>query len=126
MLFFKDGWADHWVLIGGVAFTTLCWMAVMFLTPETDEATLRNFYAKIRPFGSAWQRRFGELAESSNDTSLGRNVLSMVIAVMLVYAVLFATGKLLYGELDYAGALYAYAAVLTMILIRLQRKINKR
>ena len=126
MLFFKDGWADHWVLIGGVAFTTLCWMAVMFLTPETDETTLRNFYAKIRPFGSAWQRRFGELAESSNDTSLGRNVLSMVIAVMLVYAVLFATGKLLYGELYYAVALYAYTAVLTLILIRLQRKINKR
>ena len=126
MLFIGDGWADHWVLIGGVVFTTLCWMAVMFATPETDEQTLRSFYAKIRPYGKAWQRRFGELAESSNDGSLGRNVLSMVIAVMLVYAVLFATGKLLYGELEYAIGLYAYAAGLTLILIRLQRKINKR
>ncbi len=126
MLFIGKDLPSHAVLIGGIAFTTVCWMLVMYLTPETDEVALMNFYSKIRPYGRAWAARFGELPESDQQTSLGRNILSMVVAVMLVYAALFATGKLLYGDTTMAFGLYAYAALLTLILIRLQRKINKR
>src|SRR5205807_2360803 len=38
-------------LVIGVAVTTAGWLAVTFLTPPTDRATLQAFYDRIRPMG---------------------------------------------------------------------------
>src|SRR5205085_4303622 len=42
-------------LVIGVAVTTAGWLAVTFLTPPTDRATLQAFYDRIRPMGPGWE-----------------------------------------------------------------------
>ena len=39
-----------------VAVTTLCWVLIAFLGPQTDPQTLIAFYRKVKPFGPGWRR----------------------------------------------------------------------
>jgi hypothetical protein len=36
-------------LLSTICFTTICWVAAVYLAPGTDEKTLINFYIKVRP-----------------------------------------------------------------------------
>ena len=45
---------SHLSLIVTVAVTTAVWLAATFLTPPTDDATLRRFYTLARPAGPGW------------------------------------------------------------------------
>jgi len=100
-------------LVIGVVITTAGWVLVTFLTPPTDEDTLRAFYLKIRPLGSGWRpvvesiRRSGaaatgELAAEGVSGDVGESLTAAFLAWFLgcvtVYAALFGTGYLLYGE----------------------------
>src|SRR5579863_4234997 len=38
-----------------VAFTTVTWLITAFVGPQTDPATLVEFYKKVHPFGPGWQ-----------------------------------------------------------------------
>ena len=98
----------------GVVITTAGWVLVTFLTPPTDEDTLRTFYAKISPLGSGWRpvvesmRRSGiaatgELVAEGVSAAAGESLTAAFLAWFLgcvtVYAALFGTGYFLYGEL---------------------------
>ena len=87
---------------------------LLTLTPPTDEDTLRAFYAKIRPLGSGWRpvvesmRRAGiattgdgaaEGISAAAGESLTAAFLAWFLGCVTVYAALFGTGYLLYGEL---------------------------
>ena len=100
-------------LVIGVVITTAGWVLVTFLTPPTDEDTLRAFYLKIRPLGSGWRpvvesiRRSGaaatgKLAAEGVSGDVGESLTAAFLAWFLgcvtVYAALFGTGYLLYGE----------------------------
>src|ERR1700733_15121471 len=39
-----------------VAITTVCWLLTAYLGPQTDSATLIEFYKKVHPFGPGWRR----------------------------------------------------------------------
>ncbi|MCC7246820.1 MAG: Na+:solute symporter [Saprospiraceae bacterium] len=105
----KAGWiqlADWAKLPLGVAITTLAWVAATWLTPATDQKTLVNFYKLIRPSEAGWKpvieagQRSGDL--SSGDIATGQlplQILCMLIGCVTVYAALFATGYLLYGNM---------------------------
>lgn len=45
------GVAEPWPLLITIAFTTVVWISTALLTKPTDDATLDNFYRKIRPEG---------------------------------------------------------------------------
>lgn len=109
-LYFEFGGADfspvdlpsHVRLILGVGLTTVAWLAATYLTRPTDAAVLQNFYDKIRPGGPGWEPIAAQV--SSNATTAHGNRLSLrigavFIGAITVYAVLFATGFYLYGNL---------------------------
>ena len=59
----------HLSLIVTVAVTTVVWLAATYLTPPTDDATLRRFYTLARPAGPGWaavRRACGNLAPSED------------------------------------------------------------
>jgi len=97
-------------LVIGVVVTTTGWVLVTFLTPPTDGDTLRAFYAKIHPLGSGW-RPVVESMQASGIATSGEGVLAAAgesltaaflawfLGCVTVYAALFGTGYLLYGEL---------------------------
>lgn len=97
--------ADHIKLLTGIGITTVGWIAVTFMTPPTDRATLRNFYNKIHPGGPGWSPIREDAVLDSSLTSVQDNNLAIRIAAVFfgavaIYSVLFATGFYLYGNLS--------------------------
>lgn len=98
------------VLLIGIAITTIGWLAVTFMTRPTDNATLQNFYQRIKPGGPGWGPVEATLPAGTQFTGSGKlafGILAMLVGAMAVYAVLFATGFYLYGNLT--GTLVAAA-----------------
>ncbi len=96
-------------LVSGVAFTTLCWLAVTYFTAPSEAATLRRFYEKVHPGGPGWrrflQKEHGEgylTGYEPGDWDVPRGILMMLTGTFTVYASLFATGKWLYEETPWA------------------------
>ena len=101
-------WNPSAELVVGVAVTTVGWLVVTFLTPPVNTETLRDFHKKIRPLGRGWDavvpRTDGADLDGSGDRESGlggefaAGLLSWFLGCVMVYAALFGTGFLLYGN----------------------------
>ena len=104
-----ERWDPSAELVVGVAVTTVGWLVVTFLTPPVNTETLRDFHAKIRPLGHGWDAVIpphtgsadpdgsGDL-ESGSGGEFAAGLLSWFLGCVMVYAALFGTGFLLYGN----------------------------
>lgn len=81
-----------------VAFTTVTWLVVTFLTKPTDEGTLLAFYRRVHPGGVLWRPIAAKLPEVRGDSGFKGLAMDWLAGVTLVYMTLFGTGKLLLGE----------------------------
>jgi Na+/proline symporter len=90
--------SSHAALVWSVALTTVVWVAVTFLTPPTDSETLRQFYRTIRPAGRGWAKVVGASDSVPKSDNLSLAFLGWVLGCAFVYAVLFGTGAVLYGQ----------------------------
>lgn len=95
-----------------VAITTVVWVVIAFTTPQTEPEKLKSFFQKVRPAGNWGQ--FG-VADNSNVLSL---IIAWVSAVVMVYSVLFCTGKLLLHEWN-EGFIYLGSSVLGFVVFRM-------
>ena len=85
-------------LVIGVGVTTVGWLAVTLVTPPADARTLQRYYDRIRPMGGGW-RRVVDVGEGSADSgSITAAFLAWFLGCVVVYAALFGTGYVLYGE----------------------------
>ncbi len=77
-----------------VAFTSVVWLAVTFITQPTDKAVLSSFYNKVKPGG--WWRPF----QNSDTITPGTSYLftSWIAGVVMVYSILFFIGYLILKE----------------------------
>jgi SSS family solute:Na+ symporter len=101
-----------------VAFTTVSWLAVTFLTKPTDEATLISFYRRVYPGGSLWKPIAAKVPEVSADGGFSFLILDWLAGVALVYSALFGTGKLLLGQTLEAALFYAVALLAGFVIYR--------
>ncbi|MEO7142014.1 MAG: sodium:solute symporter family protein [Bryobacteraceae bacterium] len=87
-----------WLMIITVGVTTVCWLAVTFLTAPESTETLVAFYRRTRPSLSGWRK----IAALTPDVQPSRgglsNLLDWVCGCVLIYGILFGTGKLLLLE----------------------------
>lgn len=116
--------ASHVQLLLGIGLTTIGWLTVTFLTPPTDRATLENFYTKIHPGGPGWAPVAAGLpagATVSADSNMAFRIGAVFIGALAIYAVLFATGFYLYGNLM-ATLLTAGVAVLGIAFLFFNRE----
>ena len=101
-------WDPSAQLVVGVAVTTVGWLVVTFLTPPVNTVTLRDFHARIRPLGKGWDAVVprtdgtgldwtGE-SDSGSGGEFAAGLLSWFLGCVMVYAALFGTGFLLYGN----------------------------
>ncbi|MFQ5797226.1 MAG: sodium:solute symporter family protein [Bacteroidota bacterium] len=86
-----------------VAFTTVVWLIVTVLTRPVDEDRLIAFYRRVHPGGLLWRRIARKVPEVMSDSGYGMLALDWLCGVVLVYAVLFGIGKIIFG--DVMGAL---------------------
>lgn len=93
---------DWQVLLIGIGITTIGWLIVTFMTRPTDDEVLASFYQKIKPSGPGWKPVTAALPTGSTITGNGKlafGIVAMLVGAITIYAVLFATGFYLYGNL---------------------------
>ena len=116
---------SHWKLLMGVGITTASWLIVTFITaPERDEVLLA-FYRKVRPAAYGWNsvlRRYPQ--EKAEPGRLPFEIGLMLIASIMVYTALFATGFWIYGNV-LAGTITTIISIICgVIIFRGWEKLN--
>ncbi len=100
-----------WIMIITVAITTVVWLATTFLTKPEPENVLVAFYARTRPSVFGW----GPIARLKPEVKPARdglsNLLDWISGCVLIYGILFGTGKLLLHETGIGVALIAAGLV---------------
>jgi SSS family solute:Na+ symporter len=115
----------HRELLFTVIFTTICWLAVTYLGPETDRKTLIEFYRKVRPFGPGWRRVRWEAGISDEEATAGARGENIPLALVgwaagcvAIWSSLFTVGNFLYGRTGYGLALVAVFVISGSVLVR--------
>jgi solute:Na+ symporter, SSS family len=95
----KDKPVDFaWIMIITVSITTVVWLAATFLTKAEPEGVLKAFYARTRPSRSGW----GPIARLMPEVKPARdglsNLVDWIAGCILIYGILFGTGKILLHE----------------------------
>jgi len=74
--------------------TAIIWIAVVILTPPESDETLNKFYTKVRPGGPGWQRQ-REQTGLPPLQDLGKDLLRVCAAILLLFGAMFAVGGFL-------------------------------
>ncbi len=93
------------------------WLPAMFLTSPESEETLENFYRRTRPGGPGWRRQ-REASGLSPLQDLGADVRSGVAGIVLLFALMFGVGWLVFGLWLKATAAFVVAALASSMLGR--------
>jgi hypothetical protein len=96
--------------------TTLVWVIVTFLTRPTSEEVLFSFYRKIHPGGLMWKKISSQMPDVESDSGFFRLFINWLIGVILVYSILFGTGKLIMGEFT-SFIIYLIIAAISVSII---------
>ena len=92
---FEDIFSDFgYKLLFISAITALLWITVMFLTPPESDDILDAFYCRVRPGGLGWQKQ-QQRTGIPPAQDLGRDILKVLAATMLLFGLMFATGGFL-------------------------------
>ena len=92
------GVPSHIALLITVGITTAVWILVAYVTPQTDRATLVNFYRLVRPAGRGWEPVRVEAGVGPSPDSFAQSLLGWMLGCVFVYAALFGTGSYIYGN----------------------------
>jgi SSS family solute:Na+ symporter len=114
-----DAWGVDIILI--VAFTTIVWLAVTFLTPPDDRTKLLSFYQKVRP-GGFW----GPIARL-NGRSYNLQAypfLGWALALLMILCFLLGVGKLVFMSWAQGAAYLGAGAAAAFLLSKTINKID--
>lgn len=95
-----------------VAFTTVSWLVVMYLTPPEEESVLQNFYNKVKPMGN-----WGSYTKVENKGQPGYLIVCWLSSIVMIYSTLFFIGKLIFKEWNDA-LVFGGIAVVAFIVLR--------
>ncbi len=78
---------------------TFAWVLAALYGPQTDKKVLIQFYQKVKPAGCGWRaiQHLIKKHPSQENQSLWPSLVAAVLATGIIYAILFATGYLIYG-----------------------------
>lgn len=94
-----------------VAFSSVAWIIVTYLTKPTDEETLKKFYAKVHPGGPGWKVIAEKMPEVKPDSGYPLLFINWAAGCGLVLCALFGVGKILFGNLALGASLIAVAGL---------------
>jgi SSS family solute:Na+ symporter len=89
---------DHTSLLVTTAGTTLCWLAVTWLTPPVDHDRLVTFFRRVRPAGPGWAPIRARVVVEGDSGELALALGGWLLGCAFVYAALFGVGAVLTGQ----------------------------
>ena len=101
--------------------TAVVWITVMYLTPPESDEVLDEFYRRVRPGGFGWQKQQQRTGISPTQ-DLGRDILKVIAATMLLFGLMFSTGGFLLLQ-SLTGWISLIIAVIAGFWLR---QLNKR
>lgn len=111
--------------------TTIIWLTATFVTRSETKEVLRDFYRKIQPGGPGWKKIVDEakkdnveIVKANEKWSVPSGITAMLLGVVLIYSIMFATGYWIYGKTNSALILTGVALVSGVLLIRAWRRIK--
>jgi Na+/proline symporter len=108
-------------LLVTVAVTTVVWILTTLLAPPENRATLIRFFTLVRPAGPGWRPIQREAGGVGAPDSLPQALLGWMMGCVFVYAALFGTGSLLYGQMRQFYAWLVAFAVSGLVVARVLR-----
>jgi Na+/proline symporter len=103
-------------LIVTTAVTTVVWLTVTMVTRPEPRETLETFYRKTRPAGPGWRSIAASTGIAAPRGEVARNAVFWLLGITLVYAIMFATGAVIFGESGSATLWGAVVAVSGLLL----------
>ena len=100
----------HMILIT-VGVTTAVWLTATFVTAPESDATLANFYRRVRPSPFGWKPVMRLAPDVPVSHDLGWNLFDWLCGCVLVYGTLFGIGKIILQEVG-TGAAFLTVAVI--------------
>lgn len=94
-----------------VAWSTVVWLTVTFLTSPTDKQKLHEFYTKVHPGGIGWKKVASELTHVKGDTGYKYLFLCWIYGCILVLSVLFCFGNFIFHN-NMKGLIYMLIAII--------------
>jgi SSS family solute:Na+ symporter len=116
MHYFKMDYESSLIII--VAWSTIVWLTVTFLTKPADEKKLISFYRKVHPGGIGWKGITDKVRDVRADTGYMRLFINYISGCFLVLFSLFGFGKLIFKEYLSAGIFILIALVCGAIIYR--------
>ncbi len=116
-------------LLWSVGITTVSWVLVTLLTKPTDYKTLQTFFNSVKPYGNGWNG-FKKIAQNEGlalEKSIGKfsvDLIAMFAGIFIVYGLLFSIGQFVYGNTGFGLLFLGIAAVSTLGLTRVWRKLS--
>jgi hypothetical protein len=114
-----------------VLITTIAWIVVTYLTKPEKQEILEKFYIKIQPASYGWRpviqkavQKGKIIVDPSVDQSLTYGILAMLIGTILVYAILFGIGNLIYANILMGLLLFFVALICSIVLVKMWPKIK--
>ncbi|WP_273568499.1 sodium:solute symporter family protein [Maribacter halichondriae] len=105
--------------------TTIIWLTATFMTQPESKEVLRSFYRKIQPGGPGWAKVVEEakidnveIVTTNEKWSVPSGITAMLLGVVLVYSMMFATGYWIYGRTTQAMILTGIAVVSGFLLMK--------
>lgn len=105
-----------------VAWSTLVWLVVTYLTRPTDRKTLIAFYKKVHPGGRGWKTVTDEIPGVKSDTGYKHLFFNWLAGCGLVMLTLFGIGELIFKSYPTAILYLGGGLVCLFIILRNMRK----
>jgi len=115
-------WANYPFI---VVVTTTIWVLVTLMTPPESDETLRSFYKRIQPGGPGWKKVVAKskadnenIVKSDDKWSVPQGLTAMLLGIILIYSIMFATGYWIYGRTTSALILSGISLFTGFLLIK--------
>ncbi|VXB44788.1 sodium:solute symporter family protein [Maribacter litoralis] len=114
-----------------VVVTTIIWLVATFMTQPESNETLRSFYTKIQPGGPGWSKVVNEaktdaveIIKDKEKWSVPAGITAMLLGVLLIYSIMFATGYWIYGRTTQAIVLSVVSIIAGVLLIKAWNRLK--
>jgi uncharacterized membrane protein (DUF485 family) len=101
------------------------------MTQPESKDTLRSFYKKIQPGGPGWTKVVNdanddavEIVEKKEKWSVPAGISAMLLGVVLIYSIMFATGYWIYGRTTQAIVLTIISIISGILLIKAWNRLK--